>query len=187
MTRAVLLVIAAVLVIALPALIAGDDHHDLGSGRRVQSTTDTTPTTTWLETQPDLGHQFNEYRAGVARAEKAKRDTGRRRLFRSAMVQPSARSGYSCGGDLPPCYVLERESLMADDPPRVWNGNCYMPTGSLGQCGASTASGLWQFLRSTWNNFGGYINAADAPVDVQNAKARQLWAGGRGCSHWAAC
>lgn len=95
--------------------------------------------------------------------------------------------GFPCGGDLPPCSVLRRESMMAADPPRVWNGNCYMPAGSLGQCGRSTASGLWQVLRSTWRGFGGYVNAADAPADVQNAFARQLWDGGAGCSHWSAC
>lgn len=105
---------------------------------------------------------------------------------RPAIAESSIR-GFPCGGDLPPCKVLRRESMMAVDPPRVWNGNCYMPAGSLGQCGRSTASGLWQALRSTWNRFGGYVNAADAPVDVQNAFARMLWAGGRGCSHWAAC
>lgn len=98
-------------------------------------------------------------------------------------------NGYPCGPShgLPPCYVLRRESLMAADPPRVWNGNCYMPVGSLGQCGRSSASGLWQVLRSTWGRFGGFVNAADAPVEVQNEFARQLWRNGAGCSHWRAC
>lgn len=35
--------------------------------------------------------------------------------------------------------------------------------------------------------YGGYMNAADAPVGVQDDKARLLWANGRGCRHWAAC
>lgn len=98
--------------------------------------------------------------------------------------RPTDMVGVQCGGDLPPCWVLKRES---GGDPRIWNGRCYMPTGSYGQCGRSSASGLWQFLRSTWAGFGGYVNAADAPVEVQNEKARQVWAGGRGCSHWAAC
>lgn len=80
-------------------------------------------------------------------------------------------NGYPCGGDLPPCYVLARES----------GGN---PTA---QNPRSTASGLWQFLDSTWANFKGYAKARLAPVDVQNERARQLWAGGRGCAHWSAC
>lgn len=124
----------------------------------------------------------------TARARSAPRRVYGSSVGAAAIVETaSSIRGFPCGGDLPPCYVLRRESMMAVDPPRVWNGNCYMPPGSLGQCGRSTASGLWQALRSTWANFGGYINAADAPVDVQNAFARQLWAGGAGCAHWSAC
>lgn len=95
------------------------------------------------------------------------------------------RSG-ACGGDLPPCYVLNRES---GGDPRIWNGGCYAPVGWRGSspCGSSSASGLWQFVRGTWGGFGGYVNAADAPVSVQNERARQLWAGGAGCGHWNAC
>jgi len=80
-------------------------------------------------------------------------------------------NGYPCGGTLPPCYVLWRES----------RGN---PTA---QNRRSTASGLWQALDGTWNGFGGYRKARHAPVDVQNAFARKLWAGGRGCRAWNAC
>ena len=80
-------------------------------------------------------------------------------------------NGYQCGGDLPPCWVLARES----------GGN------PLAENPTSTASGLWQFLDSTWAGYGGFGHASHAPVDVQNARARQLWAGGAGCSHWSAC
>jgi hypothetical protein len=76
-----------------------------------------------------------------------------------------------CGGDLPPCYVMMRESggsLTAQNP-------------------SSTASGKWQFLDSTWAGYGGYSSAWQAPESVQDAKARQLWAGGSGCGHWNAC
>ncbi len=106
----------------------------------------------------------------------------------SASVGAAAVAGLgACGGDLPPCYVKQRESK---GDYRVWNGGCYAPvgwSGSRSPCGGSTASGAWQILRSTWNGFGGYLNAADAPPEVQDAKARMLWANGRGCSHWSAC
>jgi hypothetical protein len=76
-----------------------------------------------------------------------------------------------CGGVLPPCYVMMRESrgdIRAENP-------------------TSSASGKWQFLDSTWAGFGGYARASHAPESVQDAKAAQLWAGGAGCSHWSAC
>ena len=76
-----------------------------------------------------------------------------------------------CGGDLPPCYVMMRESrgdIHAQNP-------------------RSTASGKWQFLDSTWGGYGGYAKARYAPEKVQDDRARQLWAGGRGCGHWSAC
>lgn len=84
-------------------------------------------------------------------------------------------NGYPCGGDLPPCWVLQRES--------GGNPTAVNPDG----CGGYSCGGLWQFDPRTWDGYGGFAYAQDAPADVQNAKARQLWAGGAGCSHWAAC
>lgn len=96
---------------------------------------------------------------------------------RATTTRPSRRASAvtpgngRCGGSLPPCYVMMRESggnLTAKNP-------------------RSTASGKWQALNPTWNGFGGYSEAWQAPEAVQDAFAAQLWAGGSGCSHWAAC
>lgn len=112
-----------------------------------------------------------------------------RRILEFTRGVERARAEYpsgQCGGDLPPCRVMQRES---GGDIRIWNGGCYAPVGwtGLSPCGSSSASGKWQFVRGTWAGFGGYLNAADAPEAVQDAKARQAWAGGRGCSHWMAC
>ena len=87
----------------------------------------------------------------------------------SCRVVPSR---YICSGnDLPPCYVVQRESRF---DPQAEN-----PT--------STASGLYQFLDGTWAGYKGYGHASHAPVHVQVERARQIWNGGRGCGHWNAC
>lgn len=88
-----------------------------------------------------------------------------------ATVPAAADQSGRCGGDLPPCWVMMRES--GGDP------TAQNPT--------STASGKWQFLDSTWAGFMGYEKARYAPEWVQDEKARQVWAGGAGCGHWSAC
>lgn len=74
----------------------------------------------------------------------------------------------ACGGSLPPCCVMMRES----------GGN---PTAVNPSSGAS---GKWQFMTATWANYGGYPTAASAPESVQDERAVQLWAGGAGAGHW---
>jgi hypothetical protein len=87
-------------------------------------------------------------------------------------AQPAVQSsGSNCGGNLPPCYVVARES---GNNPTARNPS-------------SSASGTFQFIDSTWNGYGGYKHASDAPQSVQNAKAAEIWNGGKGCSHWNAC
>jgi len=77
-------------------------------------------------------------------------------------------NGYPCGGQLPSCCTLQHES---GGQPRAENP-------------VSSSSGLWQFLDSTWNNYGGFHHAADAPVSVQNARAAEVYANGAGASNW---
>lgn len=51
----------------------------------------------------------------------------------------------------------------------------------------SSASGKFQFISSTWTAVTGKPAPASAyPENVQDAAFRELWAGGRGASHWAA-
>ncbi len=38
----------------------------------------------------------------------------------------------------------------------------------------STASGAYQFINSTWDGYAGYPTAADAPSDIQDAKAAEM-------------
>lgn len=38
----------------------------------------------------------------------------------------------------------------------------------------STASGAYQFINSTWDGYAGYLTAADAPPDIQDAKAAEM-------------
>ena len=120
-------------------------------------------------------------RARIARIYAFAYAVERARLQRLA-ANPPYRSG-QCGGSLPPCWVMRRES---GGDIRIWNGGCYAPVGWRGKspCGVSSASGKWQAIRSSWAGFGGYVNAADAPEAVQDAWARRLYAGGRGGRHW---
>lgn len=88
---------------------------------------------------------------------------------------PSAPSGgcYTEPGT-PSASVMGRESR---GDPRVWNGGAYhkLP-------GHSTASGCWQIIRGTWGGYKGFTNAADAPVHIQNERAKQLNTPGN--CHW---
>lgn len=79
----------------------------------------------------------------------------------------------SCGGDLPPCWVRAIES---NHDYRAYNRR---------GCGGRGCYGAWQFDPRTWDGYGGYDDPRDAPASVQDAKARELWDNGRGCSHWS--
>jgi hypothetical protein len=113
--------------------------------------------------------------AGDLRAEQAFEAAQQQAAQAAAAQQAQVRSsqaagsstGHACGGDLPPCCVMMRESR-----------------GSTTAMNPSGAAGKWQFMPGTWNGYGGYSSAAQAPESVQDAKARQVWAGGAGAGNW---
>mgnify|MGYP001273041455 FL=1 len=73
------------------------------------------------------------------------------------------------GSSLPPCYVVRRESNF--------NPNARNPR--------STAWGLFQFLRGTWNSVCPEFPHGSATVEQQVECARRLWDNGRGRSPWS--
>jgi len=141
-----------------------------------------TTTTTTIDWPAVIRRQQNEriWWAEVVAQQIRARDYARLLRFAAAVeaarLADLARNNYrgSCGGSLPSCAVLARES---GGDPRVWNGGCYAPYGWRGKspCGTSSASGRWQIVRPTWNYCRtGYVNAADAPVRVQDDCARRI-------------
>lgn len=104
-----------------------------------------------------------------AAAEKARAEAAARaKAEAAAAAQAPASVSGACGGNLPPCCVMMRES----------GGNPTVVNASSG------ASGKWQFMTSTWAGYGGYPTAASAPEWVQDQRAAQVWAGGAGAGHW---
>lgn len=90
---------------------------------------------------------------------------------RAAAARVRVSSGGACYAEpgTPPATVLRRES---GGNPKARN-----PSG---------AAGCWQFMPGTWGGYKGYASADQAPVSVQNERAKQVWAGGKGASHWRA-
>lgn len=80
-----------------------------------------------------------------------------------------------CGGILPPCYVLDRESGYGDGDPNTYNPNARNPSG----CSGRGCYGKWQCDPNTCDGTG--------TEEQQNAEAARVWDNGRGCSHWDAC
>lgn len=70
-----------------------------------------------------------------------------------------------------PCYVIECEShgdYAAENP-------------------YSSASGRYQIVDATWDGYGGYSHASDAPPATQDQRAAQLWDNGAGAWRWSSC
>lgn len=68
--------------------------------------------------------------------------------------------GCAAGSDVAPILATIRH---------LESGNNY-----TAQASRSSASGAYQFINSTWANYGGYPTAASAPPEVQDAKAAEM-------------
>ncbi len=119
----------------------------------------------------ELARQEAARQAEIARQQKAAQAAKQAKINQqqsAPRISSNTPGNGQCGGNLPPCCVMNRESggnITAQNP-------------------TSSASGKWQFLSSTWGNYMGYPTAASAPEWVQDKRAAELWAGGAGASHW---
>lgn len=86
---------------------------------------------------------------------------------RKTQVTSAPTSGGSCTG------LADVARMESGGNPRAQNPN-------------STASGKYQYLDSTWNGYGGYQRASDAPESVQDRRAQADWNRGMQ-SQWAVC
>ncbi|HMG40838.1 MAG TPA: transglycosylase family protein [Acidimicrobiales bacterium] len=105
-------------------------------------------------------------RSEVSESSSANQSSQQTSTYQAPEQQPVYSGG---GGSCVPDYIVQRESggdYGAENP-------------------TSTASGKYQFLDGTWNGYGGYQHASDAPPAVQDARACEVWANGAGASHWA--
>jgi hypothetical protein len=112
----------------------------------------------------DMAHVTDYVNAvTVAQAQEAQARAQAQAPSSSSAPTPSysGTGGCAAGGgslDGAPAYVVQRES----------GGNyCAKNPGS-------SACGAYQILDSTWNGFGGYASACDAPPAVQDEKARSM-------------
>lgn len=74
-----------------------------------------------------------------------------------AKPQPKTEPVVITGGDMPAILIKIR--------------GCESGHNYTAQNKSSTASGAYQFLRSTWTNYKGYVNAKDAPPNIQDERA----------------
>lgn len=116
-----------------------------------------------------VAHNVETARTAHQSAGSARREPGR------GLPAVSVSTNSQCGGDLPPCYVMHRES-----------GGSYTAYNPRG-CGGHACYGKWQFSGAWAGKLGLPVDIGSATPVEQDAAARALWAGGAGCSNWDAC
>lgn len=127
------------------------------------------------------------HRQEVARADAARerariaQERARRPRARVASVSSSGNiNGHPCGGNLPPCWVLDRETGGTGSPTSYNPTGCYeSPAHSKDGRAHRGCKGKWQCSYSTC--------AGTGTEEQQDSEAAALWDGGKGCHHWAAC
>lgn len=84
--------------------------------------------------------------------------------------------GVPCDGDLVPCWRVQIESRG------TWN-----PPVTAANCGGHGCYGPYQFSGAWAGKLGLPADLSTATHDQWVNAARELWAGGDGCSNWDAC
>lgn len=173
--KVALMALVTTLTVTVGLAACGDIDTTAPNSTTTTTTTTVAPTTTTTTVDPAvieawlLAVQEKQEQARVAaeatRQRQQRRTTSTNNARNTGSLTPAQNA---CAI---PDYICRRESNMTT--------NAKNPH--------STASGKYQFLDSTWNGYGGYAHASDAPEDVQDRKATELWNGGKGCSHWEAC
>lgn len=90
----------------------------------------------------------------------------------TVLAAPS--SLYPCGGDLPSCYIVARES--------GGSYSAYNPSG----CGGNGCYGKYQFSGAWAGKLGLPFDLSTATPQQQDDAARALWNHGAGASNWGA-
>lgn len=88
----------------------------------------------------------------------------------STSVRPAKRSGSQPTGSRPAPSAVANGDVLA----RI--AQCESGGRYDAENPSSSASGKYQALDSTWDNYGGYARSSDAPPEVQEAWAREAYA-----------